>query len=150
MKTEIIMVASGKGGVGKSTVCTMLGAALASLGKKVLLIEMDNGLRGLDIMNGVHNKAIFDLHDLLDGSVPSEKAILPSSLQPNLFVLSGSLITDFVPTADKLIYLFNQLDGQYDFIFLDCPAGIGTLFTTSVSVCNLAIIVVTPDFLTVR
>ena len=89
MNAQCIMVCSGKGGTGKSTVSVLLGACLARLGRKVLLIELDSGLRSVDIIAGVYGRTVYDIEDVLCGRCEGAKAVVPSPLYPGLSVISA-------------------------------------------------------------
>ena len=82
MNAQTIMVCSGKGGTGKSTIAVLVGAHLAALNKKVLLIELDSGLRSVDIIAGVYGKTVYDIEDVLCGRCDGEKAVVQSPLYP--------------------------------------------------------------------
>ena len=89
MNAQCIMVCSGKGGTGKSTVSVLLGACLARLGRKVLLVELDSGLRSVDIIAGVYGRTVYDIEDVLCGRCEGAKAVVPSPLYPGLSVISA-------------------------------------------------------------
>ena len=91
MNAQCIMVCSGKGGTGKSTVSVLLGACLARLGRKVLLIELDSGLRSVDIIAGVYGRTVYDIEDVLCGRCEGAKAVVPSPLYPGLSVISAPM-----------------------------------------------------------
>ena len=83
------MLASGKGGTGKSTVSVMLGGALAARGERVLLVELDSGLRSVDLISGVYGKTVYDIEDVLSGRCSAEKAVVESPLYSDLYVISA-------------------------------------------------------------
>ena len=89
MNAQCIMVCSGKGGTGKSTVSVLLGACLARLGRKTLLVELDSGLRSVDIIAGVYGRTVYDIEDVLCGRCEGAKAVVPSPLYPGLSVISA-------------------------------------------------------------
>ena len=89
LNAQTIMICSGKGGTGKSTVSVLLGAQLAARGSKVLLIELDSGLRSVDIIAGVYGKTVYDIEDVLCGRCEGSKAVVESPLYPGLSVISA-------------------------------------------------------------
>ena len=89
MSARVIMVASGKGGTGKSTVSVLTGAALAARGRRVLLVELDSALRSVDYIAGVYGKTVYDVEDVLCGRCDAGKALVESPLYPGLFVISA-------------------------------------------------------------
>ncbi|MBC8571348.1 nucleotide-binding protein [Zongyangia hominis] len=147
---EILLVTSGKGGVGKSTVSLLTGAALAQRGKKVLLIEMDAGLGGLDIMLGVEDQTVFDLADVLKGRCEPIKAIMECPYQRGLSLLGAPRDTSCNLERKSLTFLCKGLTHYYDYIFIDAPAGLSCGFTVGAEICNRALVVVTPDPVAVR
>ncbi len=104
LMNQIYAVTSGKGGCGKTSICALLGDALARRGKRVLLVETDAGLRALDIMLRVSDQAAFDLADVLFGRTTAEKAVVPSAFNPNLFVLSAPFDHRFIPEAGAFVF----------------------------------------------
>ena len=89
IEPKVTMIASGKGGTGKSTVSVLLGSRLAARGKKVLLIELDSGLRSVDIIAGVYGKTVYDIEDVLSGRCEGSKAVVESPIYPGLSVISA-------------------------------------------------------------
>lgn len=146
---EIIAVASGKGGVGKTSVTANIGDALAALGKKVLLIDMDMGLRNLDLVLGLESEIVYDAVDMLEGRCRS--AVLPSG---------GKNGPDFIPASqiygydrlseEKIQVLYNDFSEQYDYILIDCPAGIEKGFCSAASGADSAMIVTSADAVSLR
>lgn len=153
-----IFVTSGKGGVGKSTVTALLGFSLAKLGKKVLIVELDFGLRSLDVILGLQDRTIFDLHDVLISRCDFEKAVLTCDYEPNLDLISASLDSCASYDKNSLKKFFDKLDQnpennlykKYDYILIDSPAGIGQGFQEVLGLIDEALIVVTPDVVCVR
>lgn len=147
---QIVVVTSGKGGVGKSTVCAQVGQALAGRGKRVLLLEMDSGLRGLDIMLGVENQTVYDLADVLEGRCEPIKAILTSAQGKNLALIPAPYDPTFRPDGGDLVRLTRGLSHYFDFVLVDTPAGLGNSFAVCSRVADRALLVVTPDPVCVR
>lgn len=143
---EIIVVASGKGGSGKSSFTAGIGRALAKAGKKVLAMDFDIGLRSLDLLFGVSDKVVFDWGDLIQGRCTAEQAII--SCEIDLIAAPRNFSEDF--TEEKIKELIKSLKSKYDYIFLDSPAGIDRGFRLAVSGAQKAIIVSTPDSICVR
>lgn len=149
MAAKIIMVASGKGGTGKSTFSVFTGCELAAGGARVLLIELDSGLRSVDIMAGVSGDAVYDISDILSGRCPPEKAILQSSLYPGFFVICAPYSGGEVePKA--LMAVCRALGKEFDYIIIDTAAGLGAPFTAAMESASLAIIVSTADKICLR
>ncbi|RLJ71171.1 septum site-determining protein MinD [Hydrogenivirga caldilitoris] len=151
--TEVIVVTSGKGGVGKTTLTANLGVALAKLGKKVLLIDADIGLRNLDMILGLENRIVYDILDVLEGRIPPEKAFVKDKRGLNLFLLPANQTKnkDAINT-DKWLELINSIKskGDFDFIIIDSPAGIEQGFKIAVTPADRAYIVVNPEVSSVR
>lgn len=146
----ITMITAGKGGVGKSTCTAILGHCLANLGKKVLLIEFDMGLRSLDIMLGAENKAVYDLSDIVKGNCTAKEALIQCDSCENLSLLVASNDCDFdIDITDFAIVLKSVYD-EFEYILIDTPAGLGSLVKLAARVCDNAIIVATPDPVCVR
>lgn len=143
------MICSGKGGTGKSTVAVLLGAQLAACGKKILLIELDAGLRSVDIIAGVYGKTVYDIEDILCGRCEGEKAIVPSPLYPGLSVISAPYEGGEVRTA-PLTRLVNTMRAYFDFILFDTAAGMGAPFAAAARLCQRAYLVLTPDPVALR
>ena len=147
---EKIFVTSGKGGVGKSTICALLGATLARLDKKTLIIELDFGLRSLDVMLGVSDKTVFDLSDVLMSRCEINKEIVSCEYEPRLKLISAPLDSFLSYNKESLKKLLDKIDGEYDYILIDSPAGAGLSFREAISLVDSALIVVTPDLVCVR
>lgn len=147
---KTILVTSGKGGVGKSTVCTLLGASLARLGSRVLLLETDCGLRNLDLMNNLEDRVVYDLGDVLLGRCEPAKAILPCPNSPGMDLLPAASSPRFQIPAGTLGRLISGLREFYDIILLDCPAGFDQVFEAVISVSDLGLVVVTPNLISVK
>lgn len=146
-----IVFTSGKGGVGKTTITASLGLILAKSGYRVLLVDGDLGLNNLDVVAGVENLIVFDLVDLLNGSCRINQALVESPLSNNLFVLPCThSLSNASVSNQKLKEAIDGVDGLFDFIFIDCPAGIDISFHRAVSMADEGIIIVNPSISSVR
>ena len=149
MNAQVIMVASGKGGTGKSTVSVLLGGCLAKRGSKVLLVELDSGLRSVDIISGVYGKTVYDIEDVLSGRCEGSKAVVESPIYPGLSVISAPYEGGAVKPG-PLQQLVTALQPYFDFILLDTAAGMGAPFQSAMQVSGKALLVLTPDPVTLR
>lgn len=146
-----IVVTSGKGGVGKTTLTANLGVALAAMGLKVALIDVDFGLNNLDVVVGVERKIDFDMVDVVEGRCRLRQALVQSDRYKNLFVLSsgnGGLANSITGQNIKLI--IESMNVAFDYVLIDCPAGIDLGFHRAVSCADEAIIVVTAGATSLR
>ena len=142
-----IVVTSGKGGVGKTTVCVMLGMALAALNKKVVILDLDFSLNNLDVVAAVENKVVYDIGDVVSGRCRVKQAMI--EVERNLYVIqSGHSFSDNV-NGQNVRLLIDGLK-NYDFVLLDCPAGIGKEFARAVASANEAIVLVNPTLSSLR
>ncbi len=147
---KTILITSGKGGVGKSTVCTMLGSALARQNCRVLMLETDCGLRNLDLMNGLEDQVVYDLGDVLLGRCEPAKAILKCPSSEGLDLLPAASSTRFQIPAGTLSRLISGLRDFYDIILIDCPAGFDDIFDAVMDVSDMGLVVVTPNLISVK
>ncbi len=146
-----IVVTSGKGGVGKTTLTANLGRALADLGARVVLIDVDFGLNNLDVVLGMENKIVYDMLDIVEGRCRAKQALIQDEQRRNLFVLpSGSLGAGSEVSGQQIRLIINGLDGVFDYVLIDCPAGIDIGFHRAVSCSDEAIVVVTPALTSLR
>ena len=146
-----IVITSGKGGVGKTTVTANLGFQLARKGKRVLLVDCDFGLNNLDVVVSIEDRIVFDIIDVLENKCRIKQAIVESPLNPNLFIIpcTHSSIKSAVSSQSLKLSLESLEDG-FDYILLDCPAGIDAGFHRAVSIANEALIVTTPLITSIR
>ena len=143
------MIASGKGGTGKSTVAVLLGARLAAHGYKTLLIELDSGLRSVDIIAGVCGKTVYDIEDVLCGRCEGAKAVVESPFYKGLSVISAPYEGGVV-RPEALARLAAAMDPFFDFLLLDTAAGMGAPFEAAAGICPAALLVLTPDPVALR
>ena len=148
---DVLIVTSGKGGTGKTTVSLMLAKALCRRKKNVLLLELDSGLRGLDLLLKVSDKVVYDLSDVLTGGCKPVMAITVCDVpEGNLHLIAAPQDRRFVPDKKNLALLLKGLSTCYDYLILDCAAGLGEGFESARSVCTGALIVTTADPVSVR
>ncbi|TVP62455.1 MAG: septum site-determining protein MinD [Leptolyngbya sp. LCM1.Bin17] len=149
--TRIIVMTSGKGGVGKTTCTANLGMALAQRNKKVAVIDADFGLRNLDLLLGLENRIVYTALDVLAGDCTVEKALVKDKRQPNLAMLAAAQNRNKEAiTPEQMKTLVAGLIGPYDFVLIDCPAGIELGFQNAIAPANEAIVVTTPEISAVR
>ena len=151
MACRIIVVTSGKGGVGKTTTTSNIGMALARLNHKVLLMDADVGLRNLDLLLGLENRIIYTGLDVLAGACRLEQALIKDKRESNLtFFPIASNQVKFPVTKKQIKELITLVKDKYDFIFIDSPAGIDDGFQTAIEAAQEALIVVTPEVTSIR
>ena len=149
MRAKKIMVASGKGGTGKSTLSVLTGGRLAAAGCKVLLIELDSGLRSVDIISGVYGKTVYDIEDVLSGRCESDKAVIESPLYPGLFVISAPYEGgEIAPQA--LEKLCETVCESFDYILIDTAAGMGAPFHAALACADQCLLVLGADPVSLR
>ncbi len=149
--SDVIVIASGKGGVGKTSLTANLGVALSRLGKKVLLIDADIGLRNLDIALGLENKIVYDIVDVVSGECEPLTAVIKDKRFEGLFFLPAAQTKDKDDvSAEQMNILCNKVKDDYDFVLIDCPSGIDRGFKAAVSPADRALIVTTPEISAIR
>lgn len=149
--SEVIVVTSGKGGVGKTTTTSNIGAALAGLGKKVALIDTDIGLRNLDIVMGLENRVVYNLVDVVEGTCKIEQAMIKDKRFDGLYLLPAAQTKDKDSVnEEQMKKICNLLKEKFDYIILDCPAGIEQGFKNAVAGADRAVVVTTPEVSAVR
>ena len=148
---EVIVVTSGKGGVGKTTTTANVGTGLAMLGKKVVLIDTDIGLRNLDVVMGLENRIVYNLVDVIEGNCRIKQALIKDKRYPNLYLLPSAQTRDKdAVTPDQMKMLAEQLKEEFDYILLDCPAGIEQGFKNAIAGADRALVVTTPEVSAIR
>jgi septum site-determining protein MinD len=148
---EVIVITSGKGGVGKTTTTANLGVGLAMLGKKVVLIDADIGLRNLDVVMGLENRIVYDLVDVVEGNCRAKQALIRDKRYETLFLLPAAQTRDKnAVSPEQMKKLCEELKQEYDYILVDCPAGIEQGFRNAIAGANRALIVTTPEVSAVR
>ena len=148
---RVIVVTSGKGGVGKTTATANLGMSLAKLGYQTVLIDADVGLRNLDLLLGLENRVIYTALEVLLGECRLDQALIKDKRQPGLVLLPAPQHRnkDSI-TGDQMKYLVTLLNESYDFVLIDCPAGIEAGFQNAIGPAKEAIVVTTPEIAAVR
>jgi septum site-determining protein MinD len=146
-----IVITSGKGGVGKTTITANLGAKLAALGLRVVLVDLDLGLNNLDVVMGIENKVVFDIIDCIQNRCRIKQALINDRHNPSLYVLPSCHSYDkSCVSGQNIKIIIDKLAGVFDYILLDCPAGIEVGFHRAVSVADEAIVVTTPHISSIR
>lgn len=144
--SRVIMVTSGKGGVGKTTVCANLGITLAKMGHKVCLIDVDLGLKNLDVVMGLENRVLFDLKDAVEGKCNIEKALLRDKRCENLFLLPACKSVNILNFSfADLQMVVEELKKIFDFVILDSPAGIESGFRYCIACCDEVLLITQLD-----
>lgn len=148
---EVIVVTSGKGGVGKTTTTANLGTGLALENKQVVLVDTDIGLRNLDVVMGLENRIVYDLVDVVEGSCRVKQALIKDRRYEGLYLLPAAQTRDKnAITPKQMMKLCEELKQEFDFVIIDCPAGIEQGFKNAISGADRAVVVTTPDVSAVR
>jgi septum site-determining protein MinD len=151
MLGKILVVTSGKGGVGKTTAVANIGSALAMEGKKVAVIDMDIGLRNLDVVMGLENRIVFNVVDAVKGKCKPQQALIKDRRIENLFLMPASQSDNKdAISPDGVKEMCHHLRREFDFVLMDCPAGIEQGFENAVAGAQEAIVVCTPDVSSIR
>lgn len=148
---EAIVITSGKGGVGKTTTTANIGTALALLDKKVCLIDTDIGLRNLDVIMGLENRIIYDIVDVIEERCRLNQAMIRDKRFEYLSLLPAAQTSDKSAVSEEgMKKIIKELKQEYDYIIIDCPAGIEQGFQNAIAGADKAIIVTTPEKSSVR
>ena len=149
--SQVIVITSGKGGVGKTTSTANIGTGLARMNKKVVLIDTDIGLRNLDVVMGLENRIIYNLVDVIEGNCRIRQALIKDKHYPNLYLLPSAQTRDkSAVSPEQMIKLVDGLKPLFDYIILDCPAGIEQGFFNAIAGAKRAIVVTTPEVSAIR
>ena len=148
---KLIFISSGKGGVGKSVFAANLGATLGERGLRVCLVDMNIGLRNLDIYVGLESSVVFDVTDVLNGVVPLSKALVRDKRMQQTWLLATTQRKEkFTSGEEEIKELYRKLKARFDFVIVDGPAGVNTeLHLASVS-ADIAVILTTPEYVALR
>ncbi|MBQ8604266.1 MAG: AAA family ATPase [Oscillospiraceae bacterium] len=146
---QVIMIASGKGGTGKSTFATYLATELAINKYKTLLIELDAGLRSIDVISGTGQQAVYDLGDVLENRCDVYKAMITSPHTENLKIIAAPY-RDYNADFSRFRRVTDSVYRDFDYIIIDTAAGLGAPFQAACRTAVMGIIVITPDIISVR
>lgn len=151
MKGKVIVVTSGKGGVGKTTTSANIGTGLALIGKKVALVDADIGLRNLDVVMGLENRIVYDLVDVVEGNCRLKQALIKDKRYDGVYLLPAAQTKDKTAvTPQQMKKLCDDLRVDFDYVIIDCPAGIEQGFKNAIAGADEAVIVTTPEVSAVR
>jgi len=149
--SECIVITSGKGGVGKTTTSANLAVALARAGKTVAVVDADIGLRNLDVVLGLENRIVYDLVNVIEGDCRLKQALIKDKRVKGLSLLPAAQTRDKnAVTPEDMKKLADQLKEEFDYVLIDCPAGIEQGFRNSIAGADRAIIVTTPEVSAIR
>lgn len=149
--SEVIVVTSGKGGVGKTTSAANIGTGLARMNKKVVLIDTDIGLRNLDVVMGLENRIVYNLVDVVEGNCRIRQAMIKDKHYPTLYLLPAAQTRDkSAVSPEQMRKLVDDLKPIFDYIILDCPAGIEQGFKNATAAADRAIVITTPEVSAIR
>jgi len=148
---NVIVVTSGKGGVGKTTTVANLGVGIAQAGKSVVMIDTDIGLRNLDVVLGLENRIVYDLVDVVEGTCRLKQALIKDKRYDGLFLIPAAQTRDKMSVnPDQMKKLIAEIEKEYDYILIDCPAGIEQGFKNAIAGAKSAIVVTVPEVSSVR
>ena len=148
---EVIVVTSGKGGVGKTTTTANVGTGLAAMGNKVLLIDTDIGLRNLDVVMGLENRIVYNLVDVIEGNCRVKQALIRDKRYNTMYLLPSAQTRDKNSVNEsQMKKMIDNLKEQFDYIILDCPAGIEQGFKNAIAGADRALVVTTPEVSAIR
>ena len=151
MSGKVVTITSGKGGVGKTTVTANIASALAMLGKKVVAIDADIGLRNLDVVMGLENRIVYDLVDIIEGRCRLRQAMIKDKRQPDLYLIPAAQTRDKMAVSPSdMVLVCDQLRQDMDYIIIDSPAGIERGFRNAVAPADEVLIVTNPEVSAVR
>jgi len=146
-----IVITSGKGGVGKTTLTANLGRALALMGKRVVLLDTDLGLNNLDVTMNIENKVVYDLIDVIENRCRAKQALIEDDLVKGLYIMpSAHTYEQSAVNGQNIRSVIFTLKNYFDFVIIDCPAGIETGFHRAVAASNEAIVVTTPHLSAIK
>ena len=148
---EAIVITSGKGGVGKTTTTANIGVGLAKEGKRVVVIDTDLGLRNLDVVMGLENRIVYNLVDVIKGTCRLKQALIRDARYPELYLLPSTQTKDKTAVSpEQMKKLTIDLKADFDYVLLDCPAGIEQGFQNAIAGADRAIVVTTPEVSAIR
>lgn len=148
---EVIVVTSGKGGVGKTTTTANVGTGLAMMNKKVVLVDTDIGLRNLDLVLGLENRIVYTLVDVVEGSCRLKQALIKDKRFDNLYLLPCAQTREKTAVnPEQMKALTEELQQEFDYVILDCPAGIEQGFKNAIAGVSRSLVVTTPEVSAIR
>lgn len=148
---RLIFISSGKGGVGKSVFAANLGATLGERGLRVCMVDMNIGLRNLDIYLGLENSVVFDVADVLNGVVPISKALVRDKRMQQSWLLATTQRKEkFVSGEAEVEELYTKLKARFDFVIVDGPAGVNNELKIASVGADIAVILTTPEYVSIR
>jgi septum site-determining protein MinD len=151
MAGKVITITSGKGGVGKTTATANIGAALASLGKKVVCVDADIGLRNLDVILGLENRIVYDLVDVVEGRCRLTQAMIRDKRLPELYLIPAAQTRDkSAVSPSDMVKMCDDLRGEADYIIIDSPAGIERGFRNAIAGADEILIITNPEVAAAR
>ncbi len=148
---QVIVITSGKGGVGKTTTVANVATALARMSYRVVVMDLDIGLKKLDLVLGLENRVIYDIIQVIEGECSLKQALVKDKRFPDLYMLPAAQTRnkdDLRP--EQVIHICSQLKPEFDFVFIDCPAGIEQGFRNAIAAADRAIVVTNPEVSAVR
>jgi septum site-determining protein MinD len=149
--SEVIVITSGKGGVGKTTTSANVGTGLAQMGKSVVLIDADIGLRNLDVVMGLENRIVYNLVDVIEGNCRIKQALIKDKKHAGLYLMPAAQTRDKnCVTPGQMVKLIDGLRLQFDYVIIDCPAGIEQGFQNAIAAADRALVVTTPEVSAIR
>ena len=149
--SEVIVITSGKGGVGKTTTVANLGTALSLENKKTVVVDADIGLRNLDVVMGLENRIVYDIVDVVEGTCKLKQALIKDKRFENLYLLPAAQTRDKnAVSVDQMSALCEKLKESFDYVLIDCPAGIEQGFKNAIAGADRAIVVTNPEVSAVR
>ncbi|MDD2497422.1 MAG: septum site-determining protein MinD [Desulfitobacteriaceae bacterium] len=148
---EVLVITSGKGGVGKTTATANIGTGLALMGKKIVMVDTDIGLRNLDVVMGLENRIVYDIVDVVQGNCRLKQALIKDKRFENMYLLPAAQTKDKTAVSEEQMKnLSDNLKTEFDYIVIDCPAGIEQGFKNAIAGAEKAVVVTTPEVSAVR
>ncbi len=149
--SQVIVVTSGKGGVGKTTSTANIGTALSMLGKKVVLVDGDTGLRNLDVVMGLENRIVYNVVDVIEGKCRIRQALIADKRFKDLYLLPTAQTREKdAVTPEQMKKLCEELREEFEIVIVDCPAGIEQGFKNAIAAADKAIVITTPEVSAIR
>ena len=151
MSGQVITVTSGKGGVGKTTITANIGVALAMLGKRVVCLDADIGLRNLDVVMGLENRIVYDVVDVVEGRCKLRQALIKDKRLADLYLLPAAQTRDKTAVSPQdMVRLVDEMRAEFDWVLIDSPAGIERGFRNAIAPADVVLIVTNPEVSAVR